>query len=68
MTEDITPDGEGASGLPRVTTDDTTVLLCWDGAVLRCTADAAHALSDRLFEAALEAEQRLTELEDRGRE
>jgi len=68
MTEDITPDGEGATSLPRVTTEDTTVLLYLNGAVHRCTADAAHALSDRLFQAALEVEQRLAELENRGGE
>ena len=46
---------------PTVVAEDTTVLVEWGGMAFRCSVDAAHALSDDLFKAALTVEGRLAE-------
>lgn len=52
-----------ALDVPTVVAEDTTVLVRWDGMAFRCSADAAHILSDDLFRAALAVESRLAELD-----
>jgi len=59
---------DSAPGFPVVVAEETTVLVQWDGMGFRCSADAAHALSDALFQAALAVEGRLVASEDPGPE
>ena len=63
MTERITLTDPSASDFPTVAVEEATVLVEWNGAAFRCSADAAHVLSDRLFQAALAVERRLMEVE-----
>lgn len=63
MTERITLTDPSASDFPTVVVEEVTVLVEWNGAAFRCSADAAHVLSDRLFQAALAIERRLMEAE-----
>ena len=44
------------SPLPEVAVNGQIVSVEWDAGVFHCTADVAHTLSDRLFQAAVEAE------------
>ena len=52
-----------APDFPVVVAEDAAVLVQWDGIGFRCSADAAHVLSDSLFNAALAVERRSMELE-----
>ena len=68
MTKRIRFTDPSAPDFPAVTALDSHVLVQADGVTLRFSADAAHALSDRLFQAALEAERRLMEGDEAIRE
>ena len=61
MTERTTLTDPSAPDFPTVVVEDVTVVVEWNGAAFRCSADAAHVLSDRLFQAALAIERRLME-------
>ena len=51
------------AGARSVIAEERTVLLQWDDVAIRCSPDAAHALADLLFDAALKVEQRRMALE-----
>ena len=63
MTERITLTDPSGPDFPTVVVEELSVLVEWNGAAFRCSADAAHVLSDRLFQAALAVERRLMEAE-----
>ena len=66
MTERLRLADGSTPDVPVVVAEDLAVLVIWDGMSFRCSADAAHVLSDNLFEAALAVEGRLTALEGGG--
>ena len=63
MTERIRLTNPSSPDFPTVVAEDLTISVQWGSVGFRCSADAAHLLSERLFQAALVVERRLMESE-----